>query len=145
MVSSHRLAWLYNKSRPSLSSLIKAKCSKQNQMNALVLLSGGIDSSCCVAFYRQTGHAVTSVFACGTPQATSPNVLDCSGDLLARTSARKLSLGPASLFRRLAYRGCVTVSSRAGSPRLTALIARLIAGPRSLGLVIGPSAYQPMP
>lgn len=31
-------------------------------MNVLVLLSGGIDSSCCVAFYRQAGHAVTGVF-----------------------------------------------------------------------------------
>ena len=31
-------------------------------MNALVLLSGGIDSSCCVAFYRQMGHEVTGVF-----------------------------------------------------------------------------------
>ena len=31
-------------------------------MKALVLLSGGIDSSCCVAFYRQAGHDVTSVF-----------------------------------------------------------------------------------
>jgi 7-cyano-7-deazaguanine synthase len=31
-------------------------------MQALVLLSGGIDSSCCVAFYRQVGHEVTGVF-----------------------------------------------------------------------------------
>jgi 7-cyano-7-deazaguanine synthase len=31
-------------------------------MNALVLLSGGIDSSGCVAFYRQAGHEVTGVF-----------------------------------------------------------------------------------
>src|SRR5258708_38528510 len=31
-------------------------------MNALVLLSGGIDSGCCVAFYRQAGHDVTGVF-----------------------------------------------------------------------------------
>lgn len=31
-------------------------------MQAVVLLSGGIDSSCCVAFYRQTGHEVTGVF-----------------------------------------------------------------------------------
>lgn len=31
-------------------------------MNVLVLLSGGIDSSCCVAFYRQTRHQVTGVF-----------------------------------------------------------------------------------
>ena len=31
-------------------------------MNALVLLSGGIDSSCCVAFYRNMGHEVIGVF-----------------------------------------------------------------------------------
>ena len=31
-------------------------------MKALVLLSGGIDSSCCVAFYRQAGHDVTGAF-----------------------------------------------------------------------------------
>jgi 7-cyano-7-deazaguanine synthase len=31
-------------------------------MKTIVLLSGGIDSSCCVAFYRQTGHEVTGVF-----------------------------------------------------------------------------------
>lgn len=31
-------------------------------MNATVLLSGGIDSTCCVHFYRQAGHAVTGVF-----------------------------------------------------------------------------------
>jgi 7-cyano-7-deazaguanine synthase len=31
-------------------------------MKALVLLSGGIDSSCCVAFYRQAGHQVLGVF-----------------------------------------------------------------------------------
>lgn len=31
-------------------------------MKSLVLLSGGIDSSCCVAFYRQAGHEVTGVF-----------------------------------------------------------------------------------
>lgn len=31
-------------------------------MNALVLLSGGIDSACCVAFYRQMGHEVMGVF-----------------------------------------------------------------------------------
>ena len=42
------------------------------------------------------------------------------------------------------YRGCMTVSSRAGSPRSTTAIARLMAGPRSLGSEIGPSAYQPM-
>jgi 7-cyano-7-deazaguanine synthase len=31
-------------------------------MNVYVLLSGGIDSTCCVYFYRQAGHAVTGVF-----------------------------------------------------------------------------------
>ena len=31
-------------------------------MNTLVLLSGGIDSSCCVAFYRRMEHSVTGVF-----------------------------------------------------------------------------------
>jgi 7-cyano-7-deazaguanine synthase len=31
-------------------------------MNALVLLSGGVDSSGCVAFYRQAGHEVAGVF-----------------------------------------------------------------------------------
>jgi 7-cyano-7-deazaguanine synthase len=31
-------------------------------MNALVLLSGGIDSSCCVAFYRRMGYDVRGVF-----------------------------------------------------------------------------------
>jgi 7-cyano-7-deazaguanine synthase len=31
-------------------------------MKVLVLMSGGIDSSCCVAFYRQAGHEVTGVF-----------------------------------------------------------------------------------
>lgn len=31
-------------------------------MKTVVLLSGGIDSSCCVAFYRQAGHEVTGVF-----------------------------------------------------------------------------------
>src|SRR5262249_55229817 len=38
------------------------------------------------------------------------------------------------------YRGCVTTSTSAGSPRFTAATARLIAGPRFLGSVIGPSA-----
>jgi len=31
-------------------------------MNALVLLSGGVDSSCCVAFYRRMGYEVKGVF-----------------------------------------------------------------------------------
>lgn len=31
-------------------------------MNVLVLLSGGIDSSCCAAFYRQLGYGVIGVF-----------------------------------------------------------------------------------
>lgn len=31
-------------------------------MKTIVLLSGGIDSACCVAFYRQAGHEVTGVF-----------------------------------------------------------------------------------
>lgn len=31
-------------------------------METVVLLSGGIDSSCCVAFYRQAGHEVKGVF-----------------------------------------------------------------------------------
>ncbi len=31
-------------------------------METIVLLSGGIDSSCCVAFYRQTGHEVKGAF-----------------------------------------------------------------------------------
>jgi 7-cyano-7-deazaguanine synthase len=31
-------------------------------MQAVVLLSGGIDSSCCIAFYQQAGHEVTGVF-----------------------------------------------------------------------------------
>ncbi len=31
-------------------------------MNALVLLSGGIDSSCCIAFYHRMGCDVTGVF-----------------------------------------------------------------------------------
>lgn len=31
-------------------------------MNALVLLSGGVDSSCCVAFYRRMGYEVKCVF-----------------------------------------------------------------------------------
>lgn len=31
-------------------------------MNTLILLSGGIDSSCCVAFYRRMGYDVTGVF-----------------------------------------------------------------------------------
>ena len=35
-------------------------------------------------------------------------------------------------------RGCVTTSTSAGSPRFTTAIARRIAGPRSLGSVIGP-------
>src|SRR5262249_19237053 len=42
------------------------------------------------------------------------------------------------------YLGCVTTSRSAGSPRLTTAIARLMAGARSRGLVIGPSAYHPM-
>jgi len=37
-------------------------------------------------------------------------------------------------------RGSVTTSINAGSPRLTTAIARLIAGPKSLGFSIGPSA-----
>lgn len=36
--------------------------STQDAMKTIVLLSGGIDSSCCVAFYRQAGHEVTGVF-----------------------------------------------------------------------------------
>jgi 7-cyano-7-deazaguanine synthase len=31
-------------------------------MRTVVLLSGGIDSSCCAAFYRQAGHEVSGVF-----------------------------------------------------------------------------------
>jgi len=31
-------------------------------MDVIVLLSGGIDSAACVAFYRQLGHAVVGVF-----------------------------------------------------------------------------------
>src|SRR4029434_6403613 len=45
---------------------------------------------------------------------------------------------------RLHHRGWVITSSRAGWPRLTAAIARASDGPRSSGLAIGPSAYQPI-
>ena len=38
-----------------------------------------------------------------------------------------------------AYRGCVTASTSAGSPRLTTSFARRIAGPSSFGSVMGPS------
>lgn len=34
----------------------------ERRMNALVLLSGGIDSSCCIAFYQKMGYEVTGVF-----------------------------------------------------------------------------------
>ena len=43
---------------------------------------------------------------------------------------------------RLHQRGCVTTSTSAGWPRLTAAIARASDGPRSFGLAIGPSAYH---
>ena len=39
----------------------------------------------------------------------------------------------------------MTTSSKAGSPRFTTAIARRSAGASSLGSVIGPSAYTPMP
>src|ERR1041384_690874 len=42
-------------------------------------------------------------------------------------------------------RGSVTTSTSAGSPRFTAANARLIAGPRSFGSMIGPSPYTPKP
>ena len=41
------------------------------------------------------------------------------------------------------HRGCVTTSIKAGSPRFTTSIADLIAGPKSLGLSIGPALYMP--
>src|SRR5262245_50493367 len=44
----------------------------------------------------------------------------------------------------IAYLGCVTTSTRAGSPFMAASAARRSAGPKSLGLVIGPSPYSPM-
>jgi 7-cyano-7-deazaguanine synthase len=34
----------------------------ENRKKVLVLLSGGIDSSCCVVFYRQLGYEVVSAF-----------------------------------------------------------------------------------
>jgi hypothetical protein len=43
------------------------------------------------------------------------------------------------------YRGCVTTSTSAGSPRLTTSSARPIARPRSSGFVTGPSACIPRP
>ncbi len=33
-----------------------------SQLHTLILLSGGIDSTSCIAFYRQLGHKVSSVF-----------------------------------------------------------------------------------
>src|SRR5215469_15337728 len=42
------------------------------------------------------------------------------------------------------YRGCVTTSTRAGSPCFTTSIARFSAGPRSFGSVMGPSPCTPM-
>src|SRR5439155_19895050 len=42
------------------------------------------------------------------------------------------------------YTGCVTASSKAGSPFSTTASARRIAGPSSFGSVIGPSAYHPL-
>src|SRR5438105_3039698 len=45
---------------------------------------------------------------------------------------------------RSSYVGWVIVSNNAGSPRSTTARARFMAGPRSLGFSIGPSAYQPM-
>src|SRR5690349_3596003 len=44
-----------------------------------------------------------------------------------------------------AHRGWVTTSTSAGSPFFTTASARCSAGPRSRGLVIGPSAYTPRP
>src|SRR5437667_3404691 len=41
------------------------------------------------------------------------------------------------------YRGCVTTSISAGSPRFTRSSPRLYATARSLGSVIGPSPYMP--
>ena len=41
------------------------------------------------------------------------------------------------------YLGCVTTSIMAGSPFFTTSIARLMAGPRSLGLSMGPSLNMP--
>src|SRR5262249_13691705 len=42
-----------------------------------------------------------------------------------------------------AQRGCVSTSTSAGSPRFTISTARLIAGPSSSGLSIGPCADTP--
>ena len=47
---------------------------------------------------------------------------------------------PADAWPQALYRGCVATSTSAGSPRLTTSTARRIAGPRSLGSAIGPSA-----
>ena len=37
------------------------------------------------------------------------------------------------------YRGCISTSTSAGSPRFTMAMARLIAAPRSAGFEMGPS------
>ncbi|MFB3921992.1 MAG: 7-cyano-7-deazaguanine synthase [Terriglobia bacterium] len=47
-------------------------------MNTLVLLSGGIDSSCCVAFFREMAHAVTGVFV-DYGQPVSRKEEECAG------------------------------------------------------------------
>src|SRR6266849_4939150 len=48
-------------------------------------------------------------------------------------------------YRHHLHRGWETTSTSAGSPRLTTATARAIAGPRSFGSVIGPSACTPRP
>lgn len=44
---------------------------------------------------------------------------------------------------RQLYLGCVSTSISAGSPAFTRSMLRLMAGPRSLGSLMGPSLYMP--
>lgn len=104
-------------------------------MNTLVLLSGGIDSSCCVAFYRRMGHDATGVFvdygqsvrhaeeksakAIADHYAIPLHVIRCSGSFAGfqdEIVGRNAFLAFVALLYHPTFAGLLALGVHAGTP-----------------------------
>jgi 7-cyano-7-deazaguanine synthase len=103
-------------------------------MNALVLLSGGVDSACCVAFYRRMGYEVKGVFvdygqpvnyveeqsakAIADHYNISVDIIRCSGpsaDFQGEISGRNAFLVFAALLYVPKFTGLLALGIHAGT------------------------------
>ena len=103
-------------------------------MKALILLSGGIDSSCCVAFYRRLGYEVSGVFvdygqpvnrkeelsakAIAEHYGIPVDIIRCSGpsaDFHGEISGRNAFLVFAALLYIPKFTGLLTLGIHAGT------------------------------